>query len=164
MARTVARNRTLQMGLASLEQKRKLERQRIALPSQPRGDVPGLPDDPTELTDSELMSLFVRLTKWAEYLGAQLALAEVDERFADAALEKTRVLSGIDMRTNAGREAAKDESYWEAYELVVERNAYRKVLGTLFANAERNSALLSRELSRRTARSDRESRSDRFGS
>lgn len=167
MGRPVSRNVTLEMGQASLEAKRKMDRQRIFLPRRPEDDFPELPEDPTELGDSELMRLFVQLTKWSEYLGAQLAVAEVDERYADASLEQVKAVKslGSTSKTVSGAKAAAmaDPDYQAAQQDYNERHAYRKLVHVSFINAERNSALLSRELTRRVNRTEREGRSDRWG-
>jgi hypothetical protein len=167
MARNVTRNLTLQMGLASLEAKRQLDRQSIFMPTRPDDESPGLPDDPTELDDSELMSLFVQLTRWAEYLSAQLAAAEVDERYADAALEKIKAIKSLENKTEKTVTAAKahawtDEDFLEAHGEYQRAHAYRKMVGVAFQNSERNSTLLSRELTRRVNRADREGRVERW--
>lgn len=163
MSKRVTRNLTLQMGLASLEAKRKLDRQRIFMPTRPDDEFPGLPDDPTEPDDSDLMILFVRLTKWAEYLSAQLAAAEVDERYAEAALEKIKAIEGYDFRKpDARARAGTDQSYQDASDDYHKAYAYRKMVNVAFMNAERNSTLLSRELTRRVNRVEREGRVDRW--
>lgn len=152
------------MGLASLEAKRKMDLQNIPVPRRPRDDFPALPEDPTELSDSELMTLFTTLTKWSEYLSAQKVMAEVDERYAEAALDKTKLIKGYDFRNKTDKTlAAADQEYWEALEAYQQRMSYRKVIEMTYDNAERNSALLSRELTRRVNRTARDGRSDRWG-
>jgi len=91
-------------------------------------------------------------------------MAEVDERYAEAALDKTRIILGIDLRTKDGRASAKDKDspYWDAQEEYQSRMAYRKVISMTYENAERNSTLLSRELTRRVNRDVREGRVERF--
>lgn len=170
MARSVTRNRTLELGLASLEAKRVLDRQRIQLPAHPGDDIPELPADPTELSDSTLMTLFTQMTRWAEYLGSQLAAAEVDERYAEAALDKIKAIKALtalsrDAKTTVTAAKATmwaDEDYLEAHGHYQTKHAYRKLVNVLFENTERKSALLSRELTRRVGRSPREGRADRY--
>lgn len=154
------KNATLEMGLASLEAKRVMEKQQIYLPDHPGEEPPDLPDDPTDLDDSELMSLFTELTRWSEFLGSQLAAAEVDERYAEAAAEKAKVILGIDLRTKIGKTAAQDEDsqYWELLSIYQEKMAYRKLVQVMFENMERRSTLLSRELTRRVNRAARDGR------
>jgi len=160
------RNRTLQMARTSLEAKRVMDRQRIPSPRMPDDDYPPLPDDPTDLGDSELMSLFVTLTKWAEFLSTQLAMAEVDERYADEYLERfkaIKTLSNANEKTVTLMKAKawEDPEFQEAHDNSMKAYAYRKLIKVKFENAERNSSMLSRELTRRVARHDREERADR---
>lgn len=165
MARQVGRNATLEMGLSTLEAKKRLDRQKILLPTRPEDEFPVLPEDPTDLSDSALMRLFVELTKWAEYLSAQFAVAEVDERYAEAAVDKVRAIKGYDFRKpDAKQKAYEDPDFEEVNDKFNLAHAYRKMIGVAFANAERNSNLLSRELTRRVGRNDREGRVDRWSS
>lgn len=162
-AKTVSRNVTLQMAHASLEAKRKLDLQRIFMPTRPANEFPDLPEDPTELFDSDLMRLFVRLTKWAEYLSAQLAVAEVDERYAEAGVERVRAVKGFDFRKpDVKTKAYTDEDFLAAQESFEAAHAYRKLVNVAYTNAERNSSLLSRELTRRVNRTEGEGRVGRW--
>lgn len=163
MARVATRNVTLKMGLASLEAKRQLDLQGIPVPSRPRDEFPVLPDDPTELFDSELMSLFREVNRWSEYLGVQKVMAEVDERYAEAALDKGKIILGVNLKSNEGRAAAADnDELWALQDEYMRCMAYRKVMEMTYENAERNSALLSRELTRRVNRSARDEREGRW--
>lgn len=157
-------NKTLELGLASLEAKKRMDLQRIHLPTHPDVDQPELPADPTNLTDSALMSLFTQTTAWSEYLGSQLAAAEVDERYAEAAVEKAKVILGIDLRTKLGRAEAQDEAsnYWTLLDTYQEKHAYRKLIAVMHSNMEGRSTLLSRELTRRVARTARDGRVERY--
>jgi hypothetical protein len=154
------------LGDRSLEAKRQAERQRYDLPPRPGKAIPQVPDDITELADRDLVLLMTQLTRWAEHLGVQLAMAEVDERWAEAAMEKAKALALLDgsakdvTRTKARAYASDD--YLEAEEKYHESMAYRKLVGVLFANAERWSALLSRDLTRRVNRDPRERRTERY--
>jgi hypothetical protein len=90
-------------------------------------------------------------------------VAEVDERCAEAILDKAKVLSGLDFRTTKGRESVRvDHEYWTLQDEYLEANAYRKLIKVKFDNAERNSAMLSRELTRRVNRDSREGRVERY--
>lgn len=167
MAR-VSRNRTLQMAHASLEAKRKLDLQKIFMPSRPGSEYPDLPEDPTELDDSALMRAMTQFTKWAEFLSAQLAVAEVDERSADAYLARVKAIKALANSTEKTVTAAKaraweDEDFVTAHDTFQEAHAYRKLVQVRYENAERSSGLLSRELTRRVNRTSREDRVDRWG-
>lgn len=152
------------MGLASLEAKKQLDLQSIPVPSRPNDDFPVLPEDPTDLSDSELMTLFRQLTRWSEYLGVQKVMAEVDERYAEAALDKGKIVLRVNLKSNQGRDdAAENEELWDLHDNYQSAMAYRKVMEMTYENAERNAALLSRELTRRVNRSARDGRDDRWG-
>jgi hypothetical protein len=161
----VRRPPQFRLGDRSLEAKRQAEKQRYDLPARPGRAIPVVPDDVTDLGDRELMNLMTEMTRWAEHLGTQLALAEVDERWAEAAMEKERALALLDggakdvTRTKA--KAYASEAYLEAEEKYHEAMSYRKLVSVLFTNAERWSTLLSRDLTRRVNRDPRERRVDR---
>jgi hypothetical protein len=92
-------------------------------------------------------------------------MAEVDERWAEAAMDKERALALLAgtakdvTRTKAM--AYESEEYLRVEATYHEAMAYRKLVSVLYANAERWSALLSRELTRRVNRDPRERRSER---
>jgi hypothetical protein len=167
MGRIINRNVTLEMGLRSLEAKRRLEQHEIQMPTRPRVAVPELPDDLTEQSDAALMRLFTRTTKWSEYLSAQVAAAEVDERYADAVVEKIKALTSLEYKGEKTVSAAKaraytDEDYLDAIEEQQRAYAFRKLISAVFENSERTAALLSRELTRRVNRDTRERRVERW--
>ena len=90
MTTSVRRAPQFHLGDRALEAKRQIEKQRYSLPERPEGPMPPIPPDITELGDRALVNLMTDLTRWAEHLGVQLAMAEVDERWAEAAMEKQR--------------------------------------------------------------------------
>lgn len=142
------------------------ERQRYDLPGRPKGQIPEVPDDVTELGDSELVVLMTDFTRWATHLSAQLALAEVDERWADAERERLRslaLLGGTAKDVTRTKAAAYESPEFVSADAVYhERMGYRKLVGVLYANADRWSALLSRELTRRVNSEPRSRRVDRM--
>jgi hypothetical protein len=165
MTTAVRRAPQFRLGDRALEAKRQAEKQRYSLPDRPEGVMPPIPSDITELGDRELVNLMTDLTRWAEHLGVQLAMAEVDERWAEAAMEKCKALALLGgtakdvTRTKA--KAYESEDYLEAEEKYFEGMAYRKLVGVLYNNADRWSALLSRELTRRVNFAPRTGRADR---
>ena len=58
--------------------------------------------------------------------------------------------------------AYEDEDYLAALEEYRTAHSYRKLIGAMFVNVDRDAALLSREITRRTSRNDREARADRY--
>jgi hypothetical protein len=168
MTRTVARKGWEAVQPPSQRATRRLEREDLYLPEKPEGDVPDLPEDPTELSDSALMSLFVQLSSWVEYAGARLAAAEVDEKWSADTLEKHKALSAVRNSTEKTVTAAKakafeDPEYIKAQEDKQQAFAYRRMLQPVYDMVDRRVTLLSRELTRRVGRSDRDSRAGKSG-
>lgn len=155
--------------------KAELEKAGYRLPGRPLMDLPRLPRRVTDLDDDALMELFTQLTGWSAHIGGLLALHEVDERFADANYDltwatvltdcvasltgRTRTESSV---TVAKAEAVQHPNVRTARDHKDMVYARRKVFSIMFTNLERDSQLVSRELTRRLARHDREDRVARF--
>ena len=166
MPTKVKRPRQFRLGDASLDAKRQLELQQIHLPPRPKSDVPDLPEDPTELDDGPLMRLFTQMTRWADYLEAQLACAEVDERWSESHVERLRAVAALrsDAKSVTAQKAAAhdDPEFNEARERFQDAHAYRKLVEVVARAVDRDSKLLSRELTRRVGRDPQERRADRW--
>jgi len=127
----------------------------------------GLPSDLTELDDVALMGLYTKLTAWAGYLGVQQSFAQTDERRIKRKLEFLETRALIVAKASAGkitdaRLLVKDDpAIQDIHEKAASSEAYRKLIEALYDNCERNASLVSRELTRRTAASDR-GRRERF--
>lgn len=163
----------LQMGLETLAGKMQAELQAVSLylPPQPRDDSPVLPDDPTALGDSALMTEMRRFTEWADFLGGQLSLAEVEERYAEDAastVENVLLLQAMpssealrkreDTMTRVRTEVASRTEMQEAQQRVMVAYAQRKLLQKMWERFDRDAALLSRELTRRSGGEDAKTR------
>lgn len=134
------------------------------LPDRPEGEFPDLPDDPTDLSDSELMSLMVEMTRWAEYLSGQVALAEIDVSYAELGLEEIRALKGYDFRkTDVKGKAFEDDEFNDRQYKVYEAQAFHTLIKVKYDSADRSGNILSRELTRRVNRNPKDVRSDRWG-
>ena len=139
----------------------------LHLPPKPRGSVPALPEDITDLVDEDLMVLFTDLTAWSDYAASQHAVSAIEER------EQQRILDIKKAKYMATKEAgsvtearakASGEAEDEGIE-VMRRYAYRKVLESIHSNLERDISLVSRELSRRLGdKGQMVARKDRFTS
>lgn len=138
--------------------------------AKPKGEIPKLPRDITDLNDDDLMDLFVQLTAWTDHLSSQLAIAAIDEREADrsvsvaesqAMLNNWKGGSG-DRVTIVKAQIATDPTVINLIKELDEKHAYRKLLETLYQNVERDSAVVSRELTRRTSDSGFNSRKRKF--
>lgn len=143
--------------------------QGLFLPEKPRNEMPEIPTDITDLDDSGLMLLFTALTAWCAFAASQLACAQVDERSAQNALtrmEQSALSSGWEGKTAERVSVAKAKAAGspavEAASGVYEyRYNYRKLVEVIFNNLERDIALVSRELTRRTS-DPRNMRKDKF--
>lgn len=156
-----------------------LAKQSLDLPSRPRTDLPELHGDLTDLEDGSLMDLLVLLTRWADYSGGQLAVADVDEQYAIAFVDqlKARGLvetydAGDEQDTPKGKRAgitvqraskALDPIYQGAVQTKLNAYARRKLISARHAAFERDAAVVSRELSRRIERDPSARRTARLG-
>lgn len=172
MARVIRRpvDLTLRMSEASEQAHAKLLKQQLRLPEQPDYEIPGLPEDITELDDQMLMALFTLLTSWADYVTGQLACAQIDERSIQKSLdisEATALLGGwkggSDARVAIAKAAvATDPEVLRLRDGLDEAHAYRKLIEVLSNNLERDAALVSREITRRSAAEPRRARANRW--
>lgn len=119
-------------------------------------DIPELPQDITELDDNGLMSLFSELTAYGNFVNAQLAIATVDEREAESELELAESKAIIEAHSAKKELAiitkartALDPEVIKVKKLYKNKYAYRKIIEVMASNIEKNTQLISRELSRR---------------
>lgn len=171
MARQVTRSRTTttwDLVGAAAGARHRLETEVAALPDKPGSGVPALPDDPTDLSDSALMTLMARMTEWTTYMGVRLAAAEVDESSAAELLDRFKALSAVRNNGEKTVTAAKAKAYEDPEFLAAKKNhgdayAYRKMLSALYDATDRKGLLLSREVTRRVGREPRENRTAKYG-
>jgi hypothetical protein len=129
-----------------------------------------MPKDISSLHTDQLSELFSNLTAWVNYTAGQLAAAQVDER----SLEKRRDLLEAklfvhkDMHKTKGdsvtlikAQILNDPKIVELEEQLLQVYAYRKMLEVVYNNFERDIALVSREITRRSADS-RSFRKDKY--
>lgn len=112
-------------------------------------------------------------TRWADYSGGQLAVADVDEKYAEAYLDKLKAMGLVETyddestkkggitRARAGK--ALDENYQNAMQDKLNAYARRKLLAARHEAFERDAAVVSRELTRRTEREPSQRRTHRYG-
>jgi translation initiation factor 6 (eIF-6) len=119
-------------------------------------DIPEIPQDITELDDNGLMSLFSELTAYGNFVNAQLAIAMVDERESESDLELAESKAIIEahslkkeLATVTKAKAALDPEVQKAKTRYKDKYAYRKIIEVMANNIEKNTQLISRELSRR---------------
>lgn len=154
----------------SLRAKAVLEKQGLHLAPKPKFSVPEVPTRITEMDDKALMNLFVRHTRWRAFLTGQLALAEVDERFAEDHLKILEAKALIrdwggskeDRVAVARAERMNDPDVQDAMERVQGSYATRKLVSAMVDAADKNAALISRELTRRVGMEPTERRDRRW--
>jgi hypothetical protein len=124
----------------------------------PEYQLPKLEPGIDDLTDKELMDLFVKLTRWSDYLQMQFAAEEVTERYTE---EEVRRLEGLYMTAHKPDKVSEavtwvrvqmedDPEIQRARDALRVIYARRKLKQMLFEAAERDAAVVSRELTRRT--------------
>lgn len=155
------------------EEKRKAQLiEQIGLPSKPRftnedGEVatvpPKVPLTLSELSDDDLMKLFVGLTRWTDYFGGLLAIEDVEERSANLIMEKAKALALLKAGGGGGRDdkvtyakaaVAVDEEVTKFEAEYETAHARRRFAAVHFDASERDAALVSRELTRRIGRQE----------
>jgi hypothetical protein len=166
--RAKRRAKSLVTGDASRRALEVLEDGGMYLSPVPEDEVPEIPEDLTLLDDSGLMILFRELTAWADFAAGQAAVAAIDERAAQRVVDR---IEAVAMKGGHGGKAsdrvafakaamASDPEVVEARDYFEEKYTYRKLVDVVLVNLERDVALVSRELTRRT--SDNSSRKGRF--
>lgn len=126
---------------------------------RPTMDVGDLPSDITMLSSEQLGEKFTVLTAWADYAATQLAVAQVEERSAQKKLDylqnkllvqKMGVAAKGDRITLVKAQIAIDQDVLDLEMDYEEKYAYRKLVEMMLSNYERDIALVSRELTRRS--------------
>jgi membrane-bound lytic murein transglycosylase MltF len=123
-------------------------------------DTPKLPIDITEVADEELMDIFSRLTAYNNFLSTQLACAFIDERNAEQDLDQEESVLFLqhyngkatkDTMTLIKAKVAVEPRIKDLKEIYMARYNYRKLVEVMVNNVERDTSLVSRELTRRTS-------------
>jgi hypothetical protein len=149
----------------TLKAQARIKRMGLELADQPVEGMPPLPKQPSMITDDQLMELYAQFVRWADYLNGQLALAEIDENYCKGMVEKSEALAILSVKmaktdTATALKAARDgdPTVIEKRSEFDQAHAYRKLLGVMFSNSERDAQFLSRELTRRLGIAAREYR------
>jgi hypothetical protein len=140
------------------------------LTAKPEYGIPELPRDITELDDEALMDLFVQFTQWNDHLAGAYAVAVVNEREAESALKNAESRALLANWTGAKGDRvtlvkAQIQASDSIQDLIYDydtKYAFRKIIETRTQNVERDSSVVSRELTRRTSDSGLRSRQRRF--
>lgn len=121
--------------------------------------LPEVPEDVTELDDEGLMRLFGELTAYANFLTAQYACALIDEKNAEQMLdfeESKNYIASYEANkketvTIMKARMATDPQILHLREAASAKYAYKKLIEVMVNNVDRNTQLVSRELTRRTS-------------
>ena len=136
-----------------------------------QSDQPKMPRDISVLDSDELSGLFTQLTAWSNYVAGQLAAAQVDEHVLNKkkdSLEAQLFLAKDNSKVKGERvtlikaQVAADPKIQDLENQLTLTYAYRKMVEVVANNFERDVALVSREITRRT-NDIRMSRKDRLG-
>jgi hypothetical protein len=129
------------------------------LPDRPETERLTLPADISSVSSDKLAELFTQLTAWADYIAAQLAFAQEDEASAERRakyifdkllVEKMGNRATGDRITLVRAQVNIEPDVQEAAQLHADKTAYRKLVQMLLENHERDIALVSREITRRS--------------
>lgn len=126
---------------------------------RPSFEVGELPSDITMLSSEQLGERFTALTAWADYAATQLAIAQIEERSTQRrldSLESKMLITKMGAAVKGERitlvkaQIAADPTIEALTIELEEKYAYRKLIEVLLNNYERDIALVSRELTRRS--------------
>jgi hypothetical protein len=155
--------------MSDLAVKKMAEQNIMMWPDQ--SEQPNMPKDISVLDSDELSALFTQLTAWSNYVAGQLAAAQVDEHVLNKkkdSLEARLFLDKDNSKVKGERvtlikaQVAADPKIEDLENQLTHAYAYRKMVEVVANNFERDVALVSREITRRT-NDIRMSRKDRLG-
>lgn len=133
-------------------------------------EQPKMPKDISILDSDELSVLFTELTAWSNFVAGQLAAAQVDEHVLNKkkdSLEAKLFLDKDNSKVKGERvtlikaQVAADPRIEDLENQLTHAYAYRKMVEVVANNFERDVALVSREITRRT-NDLRSNRKDKF--
>lgn len=139
----------------------------------PNLDVPKpeLPLDITGIDDEDLMILYTQFVIFSDFVNTQLSCAVIDEKELERQLSALESAKMMDYNASAGPKTSvtavkalveADDDIRKLKIQHIQKYAYRKMLETMANNSERDSAVCSRELTRRTAGDNFKTRSRKF--
>jgi len=135
-----------------------------------QSEQPKMPRDISLLDSDELSALFTQLTAWSNFVAGQLAACQVDEHVlnkkkdsleARLYLEKDNSKTKSERVTRINHEVSADPKIMDLEDQLTHAYAYRKMVEVVANNFERDVALVSREITRRT-NDFRSTRKDKF--
>jgi len=131
----------------------------FTLSPKPKYEIPELPRDITMLDDEGLMDLFVQFTQWNDHLSGIRAIAVINEREAERALDTREAQLMLESWAEGSKQTvtlqkaalAANPEICSLKDEVDTKYAYRKIIETRAETVERDSQVVSRELTRRTS-------------
>lgn len=144
---------------------------KFALPNRPKAEIPTIPDNLDELSDTKLMSLYNEFMSWVSFAKADYVQAEIAEDRTENDLKISEAHAMIsqwsdkvkgDTVTLAKARRDVDPAVMQAREAHLQARAYRKLVESVFERCERGAQVLSRELSRRIGLAPKEYRQAKY--
>lgn len=132
----------------------------LANAKQPNYEMVKLPPDITVLSSEQLAEMFTVLTGWADYIATQLAVAQINERtlekkldrkVASLLVEKMGAKEKGDRVTLVKAQISMDEDVQDLEDKHHQAYVQRKAWEVMLTNQERDTTLVSREITRRTS-------------
>ena len=132
----------------------------LANAKQPKYEMVKLPPDITVLSSEQLAEMFTVLTGWADYIATQLAVAQINERtlekkldrkVASLLVEKMGAKEKGDRVTLVKAQISMDEDVQNLEDKHHQAYVQRKAWEVMLSNQERDTTLVSREITRRTS-------------
>ncbi len=145
-------------GTESLELILNLKKANLLLSTRASVDRPQIPQDITGIDDDGLMELWARVSAYSDFVATQVACAQIDEKYAENNLEleiaKLEISMPKEVKETAAYRKAKiltSPTIEGLQNTLLARHAYRKLIEVISSSLSKDSALLSRELTRRTS-------------
>ena len=144
---------------------------KFPFPDRPRLNIPNLPENLDELTDSNLMNMYTEFMSWVSYTKSELVKTEIEEDRKAHLLKVTEARAIIDQTvekvkgdtvTLAKARRDIDPFVLNAQDEYLAARALRKLTEAVFDRCERGAQVLSRELSRRIGLAPKEYKQARY--
>lgn len=128
--------------------------------TQPSYEVVKLPPDITALSSEQLAEMFTGLTGWADYFATQLANAQIKEKTLEKLVDRkvaSLTVAHMGQSTKADKvtlikaQIALEPELQDLEDKLHDAYVKRKAWEVMLSNQERDIALVSREITRRTA-------------
>lgn len=142
--------------------------QGLTVSPRPSPEMPQIVDydSLTDLTDEQLIDLFQEFVAWNDYATSVLSEASVSERMATRRVERAEAQFMTDEWTGKSTDRvtvqkarmANNMAVSAAHDKADQAYAYRKMVESIVMKLDRDSNLISRELTRRTTSSDKPTR------